>query len=115
MDKAQLITIVITAVVSVVAKEVIIWLVSLFKGNSAAKTFAAKLRALFTKSNLEIAGSLLALIFYIGVLINFALAEAPPTRLEILLIIGAVFAILFVGLNLLFEIAKAQANNKNAA
>ncbi|ROZ61475.1 hypothetical protein [Ramlibacter sp. WS9] len=115
MDKTQIATIAITAIVSVVAKEVVTWLVSLAKNASAAKSLAAKAKAIFTRSHMEILASLLALMFYAGVLVNFARTDTPPTRLEILLIVGAVFAMLFVGLNLLWEIAKLQiARKKNA-
>jgi threonine/homoserine/homoserine lactone efflux protein len=105
MDKT-LTTILITAVVSVIAKEFLTWLVSVIKNMSAAKTLASKFRALFTRKNLEIFGNLLAMIFYIGILVNFARTDTPPTRMEILIIIGSVIAILFVSLNLLIEFAK---------
>lgn len=105
MDKQQIVTIVVTALITVIAKEVFMWATSLVKSTVAASTITAKLKAIFTKTNRSIMFKVLVLLFYVGVLINFSLSESTPTRFEILLIIGSSFAIIFVSLFLIWDIS----------
>jgi len=106
MDKTQLLTIVITALVSVLGKELITWLVGLVKGTAAVSSARAKLKAIFSKANRAVMIDVLSILFYVGVLVNFALGESAPTRLEVLLIIGAVIALIVMAIALLIDIAK---------
>jgi hypothetical protein len=51
MDRKQLVTIAITAVTSVIAKEVISWLVALLRSNAQTQVAKAKARTIFKKNN----------------------------------------------------------------
>src|SRR5438128_196230 len=108
MDKTQLITIAVTAVVSVIAKEVVVWLVGLVKTLSVIGTIKARFKAAFSKNNRAIMKDALALAFYVVLLVYFVRDDSPPTRLVILLMIGIVFAILVMLVSLLWDIGKAQ-------
>jgi len=112
MDKTQLITIIITAVVSITAKELITWLISLTKKLSVLHTIKEKLKVIFNKTNRAIISDILALLLYVAFLIYFALAEGDATRIEILLVIGATIAVLFLSLSLIFKIVKLKIENE---
>jgi hypothetical protein len=109
MDKSQLITIVISTLTGVIAKDFMAWLLATIKNLSIVVTFKAKLSAFFTKSNLAIFGDILALLFYSALLIKFARDPSPLTRLTILLAIGLVFGVLAFTLSLLFKFSRFQA------
>lgn len=114
MDKTQLVTIAVTALISVTAKEVVTWLVALLKNTAAAKTITAKIKAMFTEANRAVFFDILVLLFYVVVLVNFALDKAAPTKLDILIAIGAVLACVFMSIALFIDIFKAShASNKN--
>ena len=51
MDRKQLVTIAITAVTSVIAKEFIVWLVALVRNTTQTETVKAKTRTIFNKTN----------------------------------------------------------------
>lgn len=108
MDKTQLVTIAVTALITVIAKELVIWLVALVKNLSVINTAREKIKAIFTSTNRVIMADIFALLFYAGVLINFAIGTSTPTRLEILLIFGAAIASLFMAVSLIFHITKAR-------
>lgn len=114
MDKTQLLTIVITAVVSVIAKEFITWLVTIVKDASAIRTAGAKLRVVFSKPNRAVMMDVFAIVFYISVLVNFGRGDSSPTRLEILIVIGAVLALIFMGIALIVDIVKAMDAHKKS-
>jgi len=54
MDKKQLVTIAITAVVSVIFKEVLTWLISRAKIMSVSDTAKQRAKKIFSKNNLAI-------------------------------------------------------------
>lgn len=106
MDRTQLITIAITAVISVVAKEMVTWLISAIKSAAAFVTFRDKFKAFFNKRNRDILSDVFAIIFFVGVLVNFASSNGTASRLEVLIAIGSVIAILICIFSLLINIAK---------
>jgi len=108
MSKTQIVTIIITAVVSVTAKELITWFISVFKNLSAIKTLKGKLKSLFSKPNRVIMTDTFTIVFYSGYLVYFSLRDEPPSRIEILLAFGATFAVIFMIFRLLFHIDKRQ-------
>ena len=115
MDKTQLITIVVTAVITAIAKEVVVWLVGIVKSLSMIKTIKAKLKAIFNKTNRTIIREAFTITLYLAFFVYFARDPSPPTRFEILLAIGIVFAMFVSVVNLLINIVKikmAQTENK---
>ncbi len=114
MDKIQFLTIVITAAISVIAKELVTWLVTIIKDASAIKSAGAKLRVVFSKSNRVVMMDAFVIVFYISVLVNFGRGDSPPTRLEILIVIGAVLALIFMAIALVVDIVKAMGAHKKS-
>lgn len=80
MDKRQLLTIVVTATVSLIVREVGSWLLASAKLLSASDTTKAKLRSLFKKSNLSIMWDVLCLVFAAVTLILDVRETSPITR-----------------------------------
>jgi hypothetical protein len=115
LDKTQLVTIAVTAVISVIAKELVQWLWGMFKTLSITNTIKAKVRGILTKNNLKIFWDIVGLSFYGGVLVQFALQDSSPTRLEILLMMGAAFMILVTGISLIYHLAQASIDREDAA
>jgi hypothetical protein len=115
LDTSKLVTIVVTAVVAVIAKELVQWLWAMFKTLSVISTIRAKIKAIFTKTNRAIIWDILGVLFYGGVLVNFALKNSPPTRLEILLMLGAAFLMIVMSGSLLFHVGKAAVEREHAA
>jgi hypothetical protein len=107
MDKTQLITIAISALAGAVAKSLVDWLVSIIKTTNTVKTVAAKIRAAFSKRNRLVMGDVILLIFYASILASLVLNETPPTRLEILVMVGAAIAVLFTVFNLYWHVSEA--------
>lgn len=112
MDKTQLVTIIITAIVSVTAKEVIIWLVGLLKNTQSAKNIKVLISFAFNKTNRAVIYDLLALSFYATILVNFAIDKTSPNRLDILIAIGAVLASILMIIFLFLDVLKAISANK---
>ena len=108
MDKTQLITILVTAVITAIAKEVVVWLVGIVKSLSMIKTIKAKLKAIFNKTNRAIIWDVFTIMLYLAFLVYFARDQSPPTRLEILLVIGVVVAIFIMVVSLLANIVKIK-------
>lgn len=115
MDRTQLITIIVTAVVSVIAKELFQWFWGVCKTLSITNTIKAKFRALFTKTNRAILWDIVGIVFYGGVLVNFALQDSSPTRLEILLMLGAALLLIIMAVSLLFHVTKASIEREQDA
>ena len=113
MDKTQLITITISALFGAVSKSLVDWIVSVIKTTETVSAVAAKLKIVFSKTNRAVMFDILLILFYVGVVINFSLGATPITRLEVLLIIGAVLAIFFIFLSLIWNIHKAINERKN--
>ena len=108
MDNSTLVTIVITAVVSVIAKELMLWVISVVKSTTAAATVKAKLVVVFTRTNVAILTDILAFIFYCFVLAYFAIAPDAPSRIEILLSFFAAIFMLVMAFSLTFRIVRAR-------
>ncbi len=108
MDKTQLITIAIAALAGAVAKELVGWIVSIIKTTELVSAVAAKIKIIFSKNNRKVFTDVLSLLFYAAVLVNFAISESAPTRLEILLIIGASLALIFMLFMLSWHISEAS-------
>lgn len=112
MDKTQLITIAISALFGAVAKSFVEWIVSIIKTTGTVSAVTAKIKIVFSKTNRAVIFDMLSLIFYVVVLINFALDKAAPTRLDILIVIGAVLASILMIFVLFVDISKARNANK---
>jgi heme/copper-type cytochrome/quinol oxidase subunit 4 len=108
MDKTQLVTIVITAVIAVLAKELTMWVVRLIKSMSVLKTIAAKVKTLFSKNNLLIVMDIAMLAFYVFLLVFFTRNDSPPSRIEILLMIFCVLVVIFMCGRLIWRFAWAR-------
>lgn len=107
MDKTQLITIAISALFGAVAKSLVDWIVSIVKTTETASAVTAKIKIVFSKTNRAVLIDILSILFYSGVLVNFYLNEGSPTRLEILLIIGASLAVIFMLFMLSWHVSEA--------
>ena len=108
MDKTQLITIAIAALAGAVAKALVDWIVSIIKTTETVIAVTAKIKIIFSKTNRKVLTDILSLLFYAAVLVNFAISESAPTRLEILLIIGASLALIFMLFMLSWHISEAS-------
>lgn len=112
MDKAQLITIIVSALAGAMAKPLVDWLISLVKSTELMKTLAAISRKAFSKNNRAVIFDLFTLSFYVIVLVNFAIDKAAPTKLDILIAIGSSLACLITAASLFISISKAINANK---
>jgi hypothetical protein len=83
MDKKQLVTIAVTTVVSVIAREVIAWLVALVKSTATRETTREKLRKAITKRRLLIVADTFGLLYGIWLFVRILLDKTPINRLEI--------------------------------
>ena len=108
MDRRQLVTIAITAVTSVIAKELISWLVALARSTAQMQTAKKKASTVFSRSNLR---TLYAIMFLLltGFLLWARLHETTPvTRSAVAWIVVSManlgVAILFLGYNILSRI-----------
>ncbi len=114
MDKTQLITIIVSALAGAIAKPLIEWLISVVKTTEIAKAITAIAKKAFSKNNRVVIFDLLSLSFYVVVLVSFALDEASPTKLDILIAIGASLACLVMSVSLVFHIIMAINVNKKS-
>ena len=114
MDKNQLITIAVTAGISVIAKEVVQWLWTVLKNLSTLNTIKAKLKSIFTKTNRKILWALGSTIFYLVVIVSFVRDESPTSRFDMLLIVLFVGALAVSVMTLLWRIAMWQIKREDA-
>ena len=112
MDKTQLITIAISALAGAIAKPLVEWSISLIKTTETVKAITAIVKIVFSKTNRAVIFDTILLLFYVAVLVNFALDKAAPTKLDILIAIGAAFACLVMVVSLLINVVKAINANK---
>jgi hypothetical protein len=96
MDRKQLITIVVTVVMSTIAKEVFTWLVAFAKTQAATATTKAKVKKIFNKNNLIIIWDLFSAAWMLLILIQQLHKTTPITRYDILLIPVLLFSIVFL-------------------
>ena len=113
MDKTQLITIAISALFGAVAKSLIDWIASIIKTTEVASAATAKIKIVFSKTNLAILFDILSILVYSSVLLNFYLSTGVPSRLEILIIVGASLALIFLVFVLSWHVSEAIYKRKN--
>jgi hypothetical protein len=90
MDRKQLVTIAITAVTSVIAREVIIWLVALVKSTAQTQVAKEKARTIFNTNNLRTLGNV-AFVAFTALVLRSTLRETTPlTRSDVALIVVSV-------------------------
>jgi hypothetical protein len=95
MEKKQLVTIAITAVTSVIAKEVLSWFVALVRSSAQTDTARQKARTIFSKNNLQTIAAFAWLIFT-GFSLWYKLHETTPiTRYTIAWVVISMFNFFF--------------------
>jgi len=114
MDTAQLTTILVTAVISVIAKEVSMWLWALVKLTATTATVRAKVNAMFTKSNLDILLHLFLTGFYLYIVVSVGWTDDRVSGKDMLIIIGSLIASVFMAVSLIIKIVNAKINAKAA-
>lgn len=102
MDNTQLTTIAVTAVISVIAKEVVTWLIALVKKTAATATIRAKARAVFRRINFLIFMDLCAIAAYVNWLVQVGWDDSPLSGKAALIMIGCVLGIIAM-IGLLFS------------
>lgn len=106
METNQLTTIAVTAVVSVIAKEVIIWLWATAKKFAVAETTRAKIKVAFSPENRAILTELLLIGFYSYLIISTGWTDKSISGKDILIILGSSVLVLATIITLLFDLAK---------
>lgn len=108
MDRKQLVTIAITAVTSVIAKEVISWLVALAKSTAQTHTAKKKASAMFSKNNLRTLAAVAFVLLTAGSLWLRLLDTSPLTRAGVVWVVVSMVnfgcAVLFLGFNIISRI-----------
>jgi hypothetical protein len=85
MDKRQLITIAITAVISVLARELVTWAFSLVKHPLVRHTVRDRAKRTFTKNVRSILGWAFWFLWSVGWTVYYARKPGPPTRLDVVM------------------------------
>lgn len=93
MDSSQVISHVITAVLAVIAKDVVKWAWDLVKKTAATATTSAKAKAMFSKINLLILFDLLAIAAYVNLIVEKGWTDQPITGKSVLVIVVLVVLI----------------------
>lgn len=98
MDRHQLVIIAITAVISVIAKELVIWLASLSKATMASATARQRVRKIFSKNNLKIVTDILFISFALWTLSRDLRNPKAMVRMDIIwIVLDLTCLILFTG------------------
>lgn len=108
----ELVMLAIGAVFGALATPLVNWIISIIKSTETVKFVTEKSEVIFSKHNRAVIYDILSILFYVAVLINFSLDKSTPTKLDILIAIGAVFACLVMFFSLLIDISKAANANK---
>jgi hypothetical protein len=95
MDKHQLTTIAVTALISVIAREFIAWMLSIAKRQAALDTTRATARRIFNKYSLLIIWESLVCVWAGFFLVRLVRLAAPVTRLDVFFIAALTVAISF--------------------
>jgi len=103
IDRTQLITIAVTAVVGVTAKEILTWMVSFIKSSRLVTTVSEKV-----KSNWSIASDLAWFLLCAVSLIFEVSRSAPVTRIDVLRIVALAIASLFAAAFLAWNVIGAR-------
>jgi hypothetical protein len=112
MDKKQLVTIAVTAVISVIAKEAITWLISFAKISAVRNTTKESVRKIFSKNNRAIILDLFLLGLNITLLVYRMRQITVVTRFDILVLPFYLFSILFWVGSLIFHVGVAAYNRR---
>src|SRR5579859_8119656 len=104
MDRHQLVTIAVTAVISVIAKELVVWLFSLVKIRSASNTTKEKVKKIFSKTNRAIMGDLFWLVLLLVLLIHTMRETTPLTRFDIIRIVLFMMGLAFWTVALMWDL-----------
>ena len=112
MENSQLTTIVVTAVVSVIAKEVVIWLWATAKKFAVAETTRAKIKIAFNPENRAVLTDLLLIGFYSYLIISTGWTDKSVSGKDILIILGSTALLLVVVISLLFDLTKLAVKKK---
>lgn len=83
MDKNQLATIAVTALISVTAKEFIAWLLAAVRTNAAKETTKIVAKKIVTRNNLWLAWACAAFCFSVFVFVRDIRSPLPVTRAAI--------------------------------
>ena len=86
MDKSQLVTIAVTAIITAFAKEIATWLSSIVKNLSTSNTIKAKLKSALTPNKITVAFNLALIAFFSRELYNLVTSPEPITRVSAFLI-----------------------------
>jgi hypothetical protein len=95
MDHKQLVTIAITAVISVIAKEVVVWLLSFAKNLSTSKTVTQTAKKIFHPSNWGIMVDFSCLLLWLFIFRTVMRGPNPPYRGDVLDIVVSFIAVVF--------------------
>jgi hypothetical protein len=104
MDRHQLAIIAITAVISVIAKEMVTWLVSLAKTLAVSETIKKKLKGIFSKNNRSIIFDILVISFALFTMVRDLRNPAPMVRMDIVWIILDVSCLITFIIRFLFHV-----------
>jgi len=102
----------VTAVTSVIVKEVCIWLWDTTKKFATAETVRAKIKVMFSKENLQVAFHLLIISFYSYLLIYTGWTDGSLSGKDVLLIIGESLALLLIVISIIIKLAKMHINTR---
>jgi len=112
MDRKQLVTIAITAVVSVIARELLSWVIAWAKITAQTETAKAKARTIFNKNNLAIVWNAFWLLFITTALFYDLRKTGPVTRWDVFFIVTGYQAVFLFLLFLAGSIASAVFRRK---
>jgi hypothetical protein len=115
MDRKQLVTIAVTALITVIVKGLFNWLLSVVKAFSTNSATKEKLRNLFNKTNRSIIVDLLMLGWFGWQLIRSALDATPITRGGVLLMMFSVVMFFVSGLMLMIDLYSARRERRGRA
>ena len=114
MDNSSLTTIAVTAVISVIAKEVLTWAVAWVKTIAMAQTTRARLKAIFNSTSLRIIWDLATVVMYTGIIVWIGWIDEPLSGKALLIVVGAVFCDMVCIISLLVDIHRALAQRDAA-
>ena|SRR3989442_944647 len=114
MDRSQLVTIAVTALISVTAKEVITWLVSLAKSQVRKETTKAKARKIFNKNSFAVVWSTAAISISVYFLVSDIRRNSPISGIDVFLISFWWSMVTYHGFFFLVHLAQAIKDYKSA-
>jgi hypothetical protein len=111
LDRNQLVTIAVTAAISVTFREVLTWLASLAKISALRTTTKEKVKKIFNKNNRAIIWAVVCLVFNIVFFIDAYRETTPLTRSEVVKIVIFFLGIVFWVVTLLIYLAASRLAN----